>query len=372
MSEIHLYEFRKFEGELGETALEEIASISRRAEVSAKSAIFVYESGKMLGDPLSLLERHFDALFYRSNWGRRQLAFRFQKNDSLEKGLHAFEIGKSIHTLSREKCLILNVRIDDERRNGRNDNDEGALTRFGSFYEEIIAEDFRSLFLLWMHAALMERKDEASLPPIPLGLRELLTSHKGVIAFFDISEDLVAAAQYFSASVRRATGEDLAKLVDLLPEEVKTAFLKQLIADTAPLTVLIDLKKRLQALLTSRSKGAVTTLPVPSSVGFLFERAAEMKVAREKRERANEMSKRMTRLAELDRDREMLWSRVDELIGKENTKSYEEAVAILKDLRELAVHQRKHAEFAQKIEGLHEAHQKLIGLRARIHGAKLV
>jgi hypothetical protein len=69
MSEYQYYEFRKIDSSLSDRAMKEISALSSRAQVSRNSASFTYHYGDFPADPIKVLMRHFDALFYMANWG---------------------------------------------------------------------------------------------------------------------------------------------------------------------------------------------------------------------------------------------------------------------------------------------------------------
>ncbi len=68
MSEYQHYEFQKIGSSLSDKAMEEMSALSSRAEVSRTSASFIYNYSDFPVDPIKVLTRHFDALFYTSNW----------------------------------------------------------------------------------------------------------------------------------------------------------------------------------------------------------------------------------------------------------------------------------------------------------------
>jgi leucyl aminopeptidase len=110
----------------------------------------------------------------------------------------------------------------------------------------------------------------------------------------------------------------------------------------------------------------------PGSARVLFEKARQLQEDRKNKTKKQEEAKRLQRLAEIERDQKELWRRVDALIAAKTTKAYDEAIGILKDLRDLALHRQQPEEFAQRINATREKHPRLVGLQWRIKEAKLL
>src|SRR5688572_24812151 len=77
MSEYQYYEFQAIDRRLTPQEQAEVSKYSSRAQVSPTTASFVYHYGNFRGDPEDVLASYFDAMLYITNWGTRQLMFRF-------------------------------------------------------------------------------------------------------------------------------------------------------------------------------------------------------------------------------------------------------------------------------------------------------
>src|SRR6185437_17048836 len=51
--------------------MEELRAISSRASITPTRFVNIYNYGDFRGDPLTLMERYFDAFVYVANWGTR-------------------------------------------------------------------------------------------------------------------------------------------------------------------------------------------------------------------------------------------------------------------------------------------------------------
>ena len=155
MSTYQYYEFRKIESSLSDEAMQEISDLSSRAQVSRTSASFTYNYGDFRGDPLEVLRQHFDALFYTANWGSRRLAFRFPISATHYDMFRRFTLGETIAIRRKDAHLIVDLFFQDESLCDWVDG-EGALDRVLGLYDDLLAEDYRPLFLPWLQAAFLE------------------------------------------------------------------------------------------------------------------------------------------------------------------------------------------------------------------------
>lgn len=146
MSEYQYYEFRKIDSSLSDRAMEEISALSSRAHVSRNSASFTYHYGDFPADPIKVLMRHFDALFYMANWGSRRLAFRFPVSAIDWKAFQRFALGETISIEQKNVHVIVDLWFEDEGLHEWVDG-EGTLDRILGLYDDLLDADYRPLFL---------------------------------------------------------------------------------------------------------------------------------------------------------------------------------------------------------------------------------
>ena len=199
MSEYQYYEFRKIQSSLSDEAMQEMYDFSSRAEVSRTSASFTYNYGDFPVDPIEVLTQYFDALFYTASWGSRRLAFRFPISGINYEAFRRFGFGETIDIKLQDANLIVDLFFQDESLCDWVDG-EGTLDRVIGLYDDLLDEDYRSLFLSWLQAAFLEHgwDPNVALPPVPPGLREFSERHRALIDLFGIDSDLVSAAASFS------------------------------------------------------------------------------------------------------------------------------------------------------------------------------
>ncbi len=91
MSEYQYYEFRAVERPLTIPEQKAVARLSSRVDPHPTRAVFVYNYTDFPGGAVNVLTAYYDALFYITNWGSVQLAFRFPKalvaDDELRLGV---------------------------------------------------------------------------------------------------------------------------------------------------------------------------------------------------------------------------------------------------------------------------------------------
>jgi len=69
MSEYQYYEFQTIDRPLSAEQQAVMRKLSSRVDLSATRAAFNYSYSDFRGEPLKVLEQHFDALLYIANWG---------------------------------------------------------------------------------------------------------------------------------------------------------------------------------------------------------------------------------------------------------------------------------------------------------------
>jgi hypothetical protein len=373
MSSYQYYEFRKVGSSLSDEAMEEISDLSSRAEVTRTSASFTYHYGDFRGDPIKVLTRHFDALFYTASWGSRQLAFRFPISAIRYDAVRLFALGETIVIKRKDAHLIVDLFFEGETLCDWVDG-EGTLDRVLGLYDDLLAEDYRPLFLPWLQAALLEHgwDPQTALPPIPPGLAELSERHRALIDLFDIDSDLVAAAAAFSEPIRQVSNEDLAQAVEAMPASHQAGFLRRMVLGEPPSVVISELRRQLRNDARFAESSITAPRTLPASTSALFAKARQIQTDREREASARKAALELQRIDAIERDEKALWGRADKLIAGKTVKGYDEAIVILKNLRDLALHKQQWEEFVRRIEAIRGKYPRLSGLQWRIENSKLL
>jgi hypothetical protein len=92
------------------------------------------------------------------------------------------------------------------------------------------------------------------------------------------------------------------------------------------------------------------------------QRAAKEKARRER----EQVRERARYLAQLGRRQAAAWREVEALISKRNPNGYDDAVALLADLREVASTRNRTAEFEARVTGIRERHARKTAFIGRL------
>jgi len=262
MSEYQYYEFRTDGRILNEGARNKLEQLSSRAIVNSTQAIYTYSYSDFRYDCEEILADFLDIMLYINNFGTRQLMFRLPIDLVDQSKIEPYCVPNAISCSINGCSLILTLCISDENGGGWVEG-EGLLDDLMSIRNELLNEDFRSLYLAWLAAAqFYQSEDDDIEPPIPRNLKNLSPCQEALISFFELSSDLFKSAAELSPAVE-SLNSDL-ELVQKLPEDEKTEFLSALLKNEPDLK--IKLQKRLQLLIAHPHIGVLCTAPanVPS------------------------------------------------------------------------------------------------------------
>lgn len=369
MGEYQYYEFQSLDGPLSASAQAEMESLSSRAYLTANSASFVYNYSDFPGDSYRLMAKYFDVMLYIANWGSRQLMFRFPVDAIPAAVREAYQYAESMEWSESGQYVILDIRQENEGGFGWVEG-EGLLRGIAQVRNDILRGDYRGLYLAWLMAATQEfyfLEDDEDLPepPVPSSLDKLSPTLKNFADFFEIDSDLInAVAQNSSKDTRPET--QLSDYLVQLPDDDKLDFLKRLLAGETYLSV--ALAKRL------REIAGVDAVSLPTNdqrrtIRQLMDLADQVQHKREQKERQQAEIARKKHLAKIAQAEDMYWARVPQLIEQKRANTYDEAVKILIDLRDLADERGELSEFQAKIRDIYKAYPTLRGLHSRLEKA---
>lgn len=367
MSEYQYYEFQSLDRRLTNKEMSELRSFSTRADITPNSFVNEYSWGNFKGDEDLWMEKYFDGFLYYANWGTRILKLRlssaFLDLDTVE--LYCNDDSFSAD-LSDDK-IILDFRSKSE--GGGEWEEEGGLklSQFLSLRSDLIRGDLRCLYLAWL-SNLQSRDDDGDElePPVPPGLAQLNCALINLSDFLRIDPDLINAASKNSLALEEATpsSSDIqAWLTDLTVNEKEN-----LLADVleggmrGDQSSLIQLVQRFNKIWQSQIIGKKER----RTVGELLKQAelaaqtrqrieAE-KAAVEKAERQRLSAiEREKRLNEITGRESLLWDQIESLASEKKAASYDKAVELLIDLRDLAL-RGNDKDFRLKLTNLKQRH----------------
>ncbi len=369
MSEYQYYEWLAVDRPLTEEEREEVNGLSSHMDVvTVTQAVVTYSWGDFKHDPRKVLLKYFDAMLYVANWGSRRLLFRFPASAIDEEAIWAYCIQDRISLTQTGKFQVLEIDLSEEE-GGDWVESEGVLSRLAPLREQIIRGDYRVLYLAWLKAKMMNERDgveDESEPSVPAGLSELTAGHKAFMTFFEIDPHLVKAAAESSDALEPASDQALASALAGLPRQECDAFLLRVLQNEPR----IDraLRKRLIELAGLEKPAAPRRSRPPSA---LSEAAKRYEQEEQRREQAEAERKRIQELEELAKREETTWLWVERLIEQKQAKPYDEAVALLVKLRDLAVYRNRLPEFQTRFTALVNRYTSRPSLMERLHRAGL-
>lgn len=391
MSEYQYYEFQAIDRPLSDRDMQELRALSTRAEITRTSFTNEYHWGDFKGNVGKVLEKYFDAFFYFANWGTHRFMVRLPR--SLVDGDTFRLYGEDEHLSLRvtSEHVLLDFTSGGEDADG--EEDAGSLDDLVAIRAELLAGDLRSLYIGWLSGVSenfgLDYPDDnlgadALEPPVPPGLSKLTPAQSNLAAFLRVDEDLLAAAAVGdTAEVPTGpTREELAAWLAALPASEKDAALLRVLNEESP-HLRADLLQRFRA---GRAKKSGTAAATAGSgrrtIGQLLALHEEKEQKRheaESRRRAAEKAKRdreeaaarTQRLNALAARETETWSEVETLIASKVPKNYDRAVALLRDLVDLAARAGKVEHAQKRIADLRGRHSAKSSFQERLRKAGL-
>jgi hypothetical protein len=375
MSEYQYYEFLALDKPLSAEAIAEVRALSSRVQPTPTQVVFNYSYGNFRGEPLDLLAKHYDIMLYIANWGSKQLAFRFPKAAIDLQALQPYYYGaEEIELIATEQHVILNFAFLEGESLGWIEG-EGLLGPLVPLRDAILRGDLRALYLAWLHSAQRitggvfedEESDDPIEPPLPPGLKQLDAPLQALIEFFEIGQDLVDAAATTSPALK-PTSEPLERWVDLLPFAERQRFLVRA-ARGEPIGA--ELLQRLRQL-GGEQRPASVPAAEPRSFSAIVAAAEEVRRQRRVREQQAAERARQARFDALAEREEQVWAQIPDLLAQRKASGYEQAVAHLVDLRDLAIHRKQRAAFNERLKELLKLYPPTPALQRRLDEHKLI
>jgi hypothetical protein len=380
VSEYQYYEFQAVDRPLTLEQISVLRAYSSRAQITASSFIVDYSYGDFKGNPEKWLEQYFDAFLYLANWGSHHLMLGLPIKLIDSETIKRYCVDQSLFCRLKGDIAILAFQSEDEE--GEWAEGEGWLASLLPIRADLISGDYRALYLGWLGAIESGEIDDDELePPVPAGLGTLNASLDRLADFLRISRDLIAAAAEASPG-EQASGlsqEEFGKWILCLPNQEKDMLLLRLVEGDNPHR-LAELRQQARRELRGETK------PVKGprrTAGQIRSRAeilaadrrrieAEKKARDFARRKKEEAEKRKKHLESLVGKEGILWNQVEELIATKQPKRYDEAVFLLRDLKDLAEFQNREDLFNSRVLDLVSAHLRKATLVDKINQGKIL
>lgn len=374
MSEYQYYEFQAIDRPLTLQEQQAVARLSSRVEPHPRRAVFVYNWSDFPAREQEILAQYYDAMLYLTNWGSRRLMFRYPQGLVDPAQLTAYSVAttayesEAVRAYARDKHVILDIQLHEEESSGWMEG-QGCLDALVGLREAVLRQDYRLLYLAWLKGLTLEYDaDHAALePPVPPGLGTLTPALESFSELFDVDPDLIQVAAARSAGRARAPSEDdLHRAIGQLPQAERDAFLLRLAQGEPHLS--LTLNRRLDTLNGAPERETVAR----RSVGELFAAAEALAEQRRRKRAAKAEARRIAALEALTERKEETWRQVDALIQESKAKAYDEAVALLKQLQELAEYQAQRPAFEKRLAALCEQYSRRHSLMRRLRQVGLI
>ena len=375
MSEYQYYEFRAIDHPLTEAQKDKVAALSSRAQVTSHVASFVYNYGDFRGDPEQLLSDYFDAMLYMANWGSRQLMFRIPRAliDSQHVGQYCVSEAIDRRMTKNKQYVIVDIDFHDEEQADWTEG-EGWLDDLVGLREELIHGDFRMLYLAWLKAAdgavaMAEIAADSLEPPVPDGLGQLSPALMTFVRFLDIDAAMIAVAAQNSRKQLEAPSQ-LDTWIAKLPEAERHDFLVRLSRGEKNMSILLN--RRLQQLATAAQPRTSDAVLERRSISALLETAEgwrQQKKAREQRQATLAQQRKLEALVPREPE---VWEEVESLVAEKKATSYDRAVGLLKDLRDLAHYRQDIESFRTRIVAMAHTYANRSALLRRLQDSQLI
>lgn len=371
MSEYQYFEFQALERPLGREEQEQLRDLSTRARITATSFTNTYHWGNFRGEPRRMVERYFDAHLYVTNWGTHQLMLRLPKQRLPLRTVQPYCLDDHVQAWNTRTHIVLDLTSEDESGDWAEGADD-SLTALIGVRDELAAGDLRSLYLAWLSAlAAWELQDDdeeeyqtVTEPPVPAGLADLTAPQRALADYLRVDTDLLAVAAQSSPAAPKPTAKptrkELQPLIAALSAKEKDGLLVRLALGPEP---------QLHTELLHRLRGTATPAITPGnrSAAHLLDAAHTRRTERRRRAQRRKAEARAQHLTTLANDAESVWRQVEAHIATKQTNAYDQAVALLRDLRDACDHVGSGADFRQRITRLRETYQRRPGLIHRLN-----
>jgi hypothetical protein len=377
MSEYQYYEFQAIDRPLTREEMQALRAVSSRAVITPTRFTNHYEWGSFKGDPSAWMKRYFDAFLYFANWGTHELMLRLPLQVLDLATARRYCRGEAAMAWATGEHVVLAFRSEDENAEWV-EEDEDNLAAFTPLRQEIASSDLRALYLGWLLCVQGEElADAEEEPPCPPGLGSLSGSLEAFAAFLRVDDDLLAAAAAGSPEAETVLpAEAVKRWVASLPEAEKTTLLARFVAGSEPhlRAELVRRWRELQApAWPAMRRRAIGELRADAMQRAEARRRREAELAAQERARKEREAAaiRERYLGALAPRETKMWEKVEALVATKQPRRYDEAVALIVDLREIAVRAGRQAEAAARIARLRELHARKPSFLDRLRAAGL-
>jgi hypothetical protein len=369
VSEYQCYEFVALDRRLTAEEMAELRSISTRAEITPTRFWNEYHWGDLKADPAKLLARYFDVHLYFANWGTRRLMFRLPIAAVDVDALGAYVPGGPVTLTTTGEHAVLDLCSEVEEPEEEWWEDGHLAASLTPLRAELLRGDLRAAYLAWLLAVQEGEVDPDTWEPaVPRGLGDLSAPLVALADFLRIDKDLLAVATESSGEDGDDAGRFQEWVKQLPPGEQRRWLLRA--ADNPDLALgsaLLGEFRRAYPAVAERQRRTVAQL-LARAEELEDERRREA-MRRQAQARAAAAAAREAQLAELGRRGASAWRELEQLV---EARSYDEAVRLVVDLREVAVRASAVEEFDRHMAEVRQRYARRRGFLDRLRSANPV
>jgi hypothetical protein len=196
LSEFQYYDFVAIDRPLNATERRRLRAITSRATITSTRLVNTYEWGNFKADPHELVAKYFDAFLYYANWGTRRFIMRIP---SARLGLKIARrycapraarsrSNRSVATVAAAgKYLVIDLWSEAETGDDSADTEAGMLSALVPIRNELMAGDYRALYLAWqLRTQAGEISAKSRTPLVPTGTSRLTGSQQALVEFLRV------------------------------------------------------------------------------------------------------------------------------------------------------------------------------------------
>lgn len=350
--------------------MESVRSMSSRVQLTPRKAVFTYSYSDFRYDAEEVLLDYFDFMLYITNWGTKRIMMKFPKDIVDYEKLKTYRISvesdyvQEIRVLKKSGFVLLDIYYSEEEGMGWIDEGDYAYD-FLNIRSEIINEDYRALFFIWLKfledlykSSAFDHSYSFGKESIPANLIRLNASCHAVKDFYGINTDWYNAVLPYSES-RPSLDIDYESLLLHMSKERMIEYLKMVIKGEPNVGVRLTKELRKNKLSDTRETGMITLLN-------LGDKVSQIRQARLQKEQAEEERRNEQRMNVISNTEEQIKQGVLYNIKQGNPKAYDLAVTNILELKSMYEYFNDIRAFDKFMEEVHSISSRRTAFKRRL------
>jgi hypothetical protein len=233
MSEYQFYEFRAIDRPLNPKELAFVRNTSSRAEITPTSFVNEYNLSTYRGDPDKLMEQYYDLHVYYASTGTVKWMLRLPLGRIKPMAIEAYGVDDHIETWLTKTHLILSL-THTEANPAETLEPRPWMNMLQQLRQDLLAGDYRLLYLAWLGAVAAEAVEEDQAVPLPEGLAKLTPALSLFAKVFPIPAAMLKPVTQASTVQAEPTEAELGSWIAELPVAIKDSLLLDICTGKRP------------------------------------------------------------------------------------------------------------------------------------------